>query len=249
MKIKTLIISLFIFSAQFVTAQDTAKEIFLKATEALTTDNIEMVMAIDVTDDKGRLKAKELTVLMATFGEEEKTKVIWQKPERAKGTTIIITELPGETGTIEVFTPSNGKTRKLKATDANMKMMGTGFNMTSFANYNPEELIYKMLSDTTVNNISCYQIEVSGAATKDNSSAVLVIVKDSNFIVQATRFNEKNEAISQTQLSDYKKMNGEPTKMYPMRIVTADYENNKDIFIRIINVGAKKDLTKSAFTL
>ena len=128
-------------SSKFLTAQENPKEIFLKATKALTTENIEMTMAIDVTDDKGHLKSKELTVLMAKFEDEKKTKVIWQKPERANGTTIVITELPGETGTIEVYTPSNGKTRKLKATDANMNMMGSEFNMMSFANYNPAEFV------------------------------------------------------------------------------------------------------------
>ena len=249
MKTNILIISLFLLSSKFLTAQDNPKEIFLKATKALTTENIEMTMAIDVTDDKGHLKSKELTVLMAKFEDEKKTKVVWQKPERAKGTTIIISEVPGETGTIEVYTPSNGKTRKLKATDANMNMMGSEFNMMSFANYNPAELKYKLLNDTTIMNSPCYQIKVSGTAAKDNSGAVLVIRKDSNSIILATRFNDKNKAISQTQLTDYKSIEDDASKMYPMHIVTKDYENNKDIVILISNVKARKDLTKSAFTL
>lgn len=249
MKLKTLIFSFLLLSAQFLSAQNNAKDIFEKATKSLKTDNIEMVMAIDVTDDKGQLKAKEMKVLLGKFGEEEKTKVTWLKPERAEGTTIVITELPGETGDIEVFTPSNGKTRKLKATDSNMKMMGTEFSMTSFANYNPDELTYKMLKDTTINNVACYQIEVSGSATKNHSSAVLVIQKDSNYIVQATRYDDKHQVLSQTQLSDYKKVTGDPSKMYPMRVVTKDYDNKKDIVIRISGVSAKKDLAKSDFTL
>lgn len=247
--VKILFISLFLFSANSVTAQDNAKEIFLKATEILTKENIEMSMAIDVTDAKGRLKAKELTVLLAKFGEEEKTKVIWKKPERAKGTTIIITETPGQIGIIEVFTPSNGKTRKLKATDANMKMMGSEFSMTNFTNYNVDELNFELLSDTLINTHSCYQIRVSGTITKDNSSAVLVISKKSKFILHSTRYNEKQKALSHTEFFDYKKINGNANKMYPRRIVTKDFENNKDIVIRVIDVSEKTDVTKSAFTL
>lgn len=245
---KILITSLFLLSAELLSAQDNAKEIFLKATEILTTENIETVMAIDATDDKGQVKAKEMTVLMAKFGDEKKTKVTWQKPERAKGTTIIITELPGQTGDIEVYTPSNGKTRKLKATETNMKMIGTDFNMTSFANYDPDKLDYKLLNDTTINNNPCYQIEVSGTITKDNSSAVLVVSKDSNFIVLATRYNKNHKAVSQTQLSDYKEIDGDTHKMYPMHIVTTDYENNKNITIRILDISVKSGLTKNAFT-
>lgn len=148
--VKIFLISAFLLSAKFLSAQENAKDLFLKSTELLPKENMELAMAIDVTDAKGQLKAKELTVLMATFGEEEKTKVIWQKPERAKGTTIIITELPGQIGEIEVFTPSNGKTRKLKATEANMNLMGAEFNLASFAKYDPKELNYKLLTDTTI---------------------------------------------------------------------------------------------------
>jgi outer membrane lipoprotein-sorting protein len=109
-------------------------------------------------------------------------------------------------------------------------------------------LHYNLINDTTINNNSCYQIEVSGTATKDKSSAVLVVRKDSNFIVLATRYNENHKAVSQTQLSDYKKIDGDTHKMYPMHIVTTDYENNKNIAIRILDISAKSGLTKSAFT-
>lgn len=249
MKTKILLFSLFLLSAKLLMGQHDAKEIFLNATKILTTENVEMTMAIDVTDDKGQLKAKQLTVLMAKFGEEKKTKVIWQKPERASGTTIIISELPGETGTIEVYTPSNGKTRKLRATDSNMNMMGAEFNMTNFTNYNPQELTYEMLNDTTINTHSCYRIKVSAKDAKDHSGAVLAVRKDSNFIIMATRYDEKNKAVSQTQLSDYKKIDDSPGKMYPRHIVTKDYQNNKDIVIDITDVKAKKELTKSDFAL
>lgn len=249
MNAKFLLISIFILSFKFLSAQDNAKSIFLKATKGLTAENIEMSMTIDVTDDKGHLKSKDLTVLMAKFDDEKKTKVVWRKPERAKGTTIVITEVPGETGTIEVFTPSNGKTRKLKATDSNMNMVGSEFNMMSFANFNAAELKYQLLNDTTINNVACYKIKVSGASAKGNTGAVLVIRKDSNSIILATRFDDKNKAISQTQLSDYKNIDGDPGKMYPTHIVTKDYDKNKDIVISISDVKARKDLTKNAFTL
>lgn len=249
MKTKILIALLFGFSPVFLSAQDNAKELFSKSTEVLTSENIELKMALEVTDNKGRLKEKELKVLKAKFGAEEKTKVIWLKPERAKGTTIIISKLPGQTGDIEVFTPSNEKTRKLKATDSNMKLIGTEFNMASFANYDTEKLKYSRLSDTTVNGITCYQIEVSGTTNKDNSSAVLAIDKDSNFIILATRFDEKHQPISQSQLLEYQEVGSGSGKMYPMLIITDDYENKKHIVIRITSINVRSDLTKSSFTL
>jgi uncharacterized protein (DUF2147 family) len=249
MKIKLLIILCFLFCAPFVRAQDTAKEIFIKATEVLASENIEMTISIDETNDKGQSKVKELIVLKGKFGDEEKTKVTWEKPERAKGTTVIITQLPSETGTIEVYTPSNEKTRKLKATDSNMKMIGTGFNTVDIVNYDAETLKYEMLKDTLVNGKVCHRIKVSGSSAEDNSSAILVIQKDLNYIVQITRFNEKNEALSLTKISDYNKVEGQSGKFYPMYIVTKDFENNKDLDIRILSARVRSDLTKTSFTL
>jgi hypothetical protein len=247
--IKFLVISIFLVNTNPLVAQDKAKEIFSKATQMLTSENIEIAMAIDATDDKGRLKSKELTVLLAKFGDEEKTKVTWQKPERAKGTIIIITDIPNQTGIIEVYTPSNGKTRKLKATDENKNRMGAEFSMTSFAKYNPDELSYELLSDTIINKNDCYRIKVFGKDTKGLSRAVLVINKSTYLILQITVFNEKNKAESLTQLYDYKKVNGAINKMYPMRIETKDYKNKKDIAISIIDISTKKDLKQSDFAL
>ncbi len=246
--LKTPIAILFLFIAGNISAQDSAKETFLKATSVLTTENVEMIMAIDATDNKGRVKSKELTVWMAKFDAVDKTKVVFEKPERAKGTTIIITEEPGQIGVIEVFTPSNGKTRKLRATDSNMKMMGADFNMAGFANYNAAELNFEMRGDTIIGGAECNRIEVSGNA-KNHTSALIVIDKESNLILQTTRFDEKHKPLSFTQLFEYQKVDGDPGKMYPMHIETESYDNNKEVSIRIMEMNIITDLSESIFQL
>lgn len=249
LKLNLLIIVLFLTSTGIMVGQDNAKEIFIEATKILLTENVEMTMDVNVADDKGRLKSKSFTVLLAKFGNEEKTKVTWEKPERAKGTTVIITDTPNQTGIIEVYTPSNGKTRKLKATEENMNMMGSELSMTSFAKYNPDELNYKQLADTLVNGNKCYRIEVSGKDSKAKSNAVLFINQRTYHIQQTTVYDDKGKALSYTELSAYKQVNGAVNKMYPTRIVTKDYKNNKDISIDIVKITTRKGLKISDFTL
>ncbi len=94
-----------------------------------------MELSVDVkeTDTKGRIKEKSYEVLMAKFGEVEKTRMTIQKPDRAKGITIIFTHLPDEMGIIEVYTPANGKTRKMYATPANIARVGSNFQLSNYA--------------------------------------------------------------------------------------------------------------------
>ena len=74
-----------------VTLNTSISEIFSKQ---LLSENMELTIEMNITDSKGRVKEKGFNILSAKFGEIEKMKVNWQKPERAKGTAIIITTPP-----------------------------------------------------------------------------------------------------------------------------------------------------------
>lgn len=130
--IKSTLLILFIALTLPGLAQDDPKMIFNKALDQMMTDHMELSMDIETTDEKGQIKKKSYDILMAKFGEVEKTRMVMQKPERAKGVTVVITNSPGETGLIEVYTPANGKVRKMKATPENMDQVGYITTLSDF---------------------------------------------------------------------------------------------------------------------
>ena len=142
--IKSTLLILFIALTLPGLAQDDPKVIFNRALDQMMTDHMELSMDIATTDDKGRTKEKAYDILMANFGEVEKTKMIMQKPERAVGITVVITNTPGETGVIEVFTPANGKVRKMRATPENMDQVGSNLILSSLTSLNRENLSYTL---------------------------------------------------------------------------------------------------------
>jgi hypothetical protein len=143
---KPLVTGILLVLVQFsLLGQDDAREIFTKARAQLLTENMQLKMELDIKDKRGRVKEKGFEVLVASFGDVEKTRMSWEKPVEAKGTTIIFTEHPGETGLIEVFTPSNGKIRKLKATPENMALIGSEAQMTNISAQDPDELTFSLL--------------------------------------------------------------------------------------------------------
>ncbi len=193
----TLIISMSLWG------QDDAREIFNRATGQMLTQNMEIVMEMKITDKKGRTKEKGYEILMASLGDVEKTKMSFQKPVQAKGTTVIITKRPGETGLIEVYTPANGKTRKLKATADNMDMVGSEAQITNMTARDPDELAFLFLPPQEVDGKSCYTIVVKDKDFKDQARGELAIEMDSYRIVQIAVFDMYGKQTSLVKLSDF----------------------------------------------
>lgn len=247
---KTYIIALILMAFNLtVSGQEEAKEIYTKATDQLLVENMVMEMELQITDKRGRVKEKGFEVYIAKFGDTEKTKMSWQKPEEAKGTTIILTEPQGETGLIEVFTPSNGKVRKLKATADNMELVGSEMSITSMPSQTTDELAFRFLDSKEIEGQSCYNIEIK-SVNATGAARGEILVEESTFrIVQITVFDEKGKKTSFVKLSNYQPIDGASKKVQPMLIVTEDYTTKKQTEMRILKISSRSDLTEEDFQL
>lgn len=229
--------------------QEQARDIFTQATDQLLSENMELSMEMSITDKKGRVKVKAYDILVASFGDIQMTKMSFQKPVQAKGTTVIFTQKPDETGLIEVFTPSNGKIRKLQATPDNMKMVGSEAQITNVTRQDPDELEFIMLPVQQLEGNRCYTIEVKGKESTGKARGELLIEIDKNRIRQITVYNEEGTKTSFVQLSDFQPIEGFSDKMQPMKIVTEDFENLKITEMKILKVVSRPDLSEADFQL
>lgn len=244
-----LIVFIFLTSQICLQGQDEARDVFTKATNQLLSENMELSMEMSITDKKGRVKIKAYDILVGSFGDVQMTKMSFQKPVQAKGTTVIFTQKPDETGLIEVFTPSNGKIRKLQATPDNMKMVGSEAQFTNVAQQNPDELEFIMLPVQEIDGERCYTIEVKGKESEGKARGELLIEIASNRIRQITVYNAEGIKTSFVQLSDFQTVDGYSGKMQPMKIVTEDFENQKVTDMRILNVTYRPNLSEADFQL
>jgi hypothetical protein len=229
--------------------QDEAKDIFIRATDQLLTENMELVMDLNITDKKGRVKEKGFVVLAGTFGEVEKTKMVWLKPVAAEGTTVIFTDHPTETGLIEVYTPSNGKIRKLKATSENMEMVGSEAGISNITAQDPEELDFELMDMQDINGNSCYHIKVMAKDSDGDARGELLVEELTYRIVQITVFDKHGKKASFINLSDFQPVNGHARKVQPMRIVTENFETKKLTEMRVLKITSRSDLKEEDFVL
>jgi len=252
-------LSLILISASLVAQEEVAQEedaqeedarvVYDRASSQMLSGDMEILLELDIKDKKGRIKEKSFEVLVGSFGEVEKTKMSWKKPEAAKGTTVIFTELPDETGLIEVYTPSNGKIRKLKATPDNMAMVGSEAQMTSLTGRDPDELKFAHLPTREVEGTPCFNIEVKDKENTDQARGELLIEKETYRIVQISVFDKNGKQTSLVSLSDFQPVEGLETKVQPMRIITEDFENKKQTEMRVLKVTSRTDLTEEDFLL
>lgn len=248
--IKSVFLIIFLLSSQIaVKGQDQARDVFTQATNQLLSENMELSMEMSITDKKGRIKVKAYDILVASFGDVQMTKMSFQKPVQAKGTTVIVTQKRDETGLIEVFTPSNGKIRKLQATPDNMNMVGSEAQITNVARQDPDELDFIMLPVQEIEGIRCYTIEVKGKESVNKARGELAIEIDKNRIRQITVYNDEGIKKSFVQLSDFKAVDGYDGKMQPMKIVTEDFETQKVTDMKILKVVSRPDLSEEDFKL
>jgi len=230
-------------------AGDDGKIILEKAMDQLLTMNVEMSMEITETDTKGRVKEKGYDILMAKFGDVEKTRMIMQKPDRAKGITIVLTNLPDEVGIIEVYTPANGKTRKMKATPQNMSRVGSNFALSNFASADYDAISCKLLGKQQIDSLSCYQLEVMEQSDSIIFKAEFMVEENTFHIVQIISYDEDGKQANITKLSDFQPINGTKNKIQPMLIMAEDIAVNKHTRMQVLNIFPRTDLKEEDFSI
>ena len=244
-----LIFMILVIFCMPIFGQDEAELIFEEATSRLLTNNMEMTVQQKITDKKGRVKEKSFEVLMATFGEAEKTKMTMQKPDRAAGITIVVTKTPGNEGIIEVFTPANGKLRKMIATPKNMATVGSDFALSNYSSQKMEDLDIKLLEEPEIDGKMCYMLEVQKKANSSEGRAEIIVEQDSYRIIQIVTYNEKGAKSSISELSDYQPVKGMKGKFQPMSIFTQNIENQEQIEMLVLQIAPKYDFKEEDFKI
>jgi outer membrane lipoprotein-sorting protein len=240
---------LFLMLSGSLKAQEEAAAIFDKAVDRMLTNQLELSMQIETTDSRGRVDEKEYDILMARFGDADRMRMIMQQPERAKGITVIIIREPGETGVIEVFTPSNGKVRKMKATPENLARIGSGFVLSDYASQAQEDMDFSLIGSEEVDGKSCYMLE---ARDRDNPSANLAkfLVEENTYhIRQIQVVNETGEMVNITRLSDFQPVEGMSNKVYPIHIQSENFEEQSVTRMQIMKVVHRPDVEEDDFVL
>ena len=186
---------------------------------------------------------------MAKFGEVELTKMVMQKPDRAKGVTVVITSSPGETGVIEVYTPANGKVRKMQATPENMERVGSNMLLSEYTSQDLNDLYYGPVEKKEVNGKGCHAFRVNDPSHPQGMKAEFMVEENTYRILQIRFFDVQGNNTNVTSLSDFQAIPGLKGKYQAMKIEAKDLAEETQTMMQVLQVAHRPDLKEEDFII
>ncbi len=232
-----------------VIGQNSAEEIFEKAADQLLTQNLELSLEIKEIASNGKSKDKKYDVLIGKLAGVERTKTIVQYPDKLKGITIVITDYPEETGLIEIFTPANGKIRKMKATSKNMDLVNSGVSISNYTSKNRDQLKFAFKGNEEFEGKSCYKLQVKDVLDLENGETEYLIEENTYRILKIIAFNKDGTEKSITTYSDFQAIGQLKGKIQPMFMVNKDLKKAKHNEIKVLKINARPDLKEENFII
>ena len=229
--------------------QNNAGDIFEKAANQLLTENLELSLEIKEIASNGKFKEKQYNVLIGKSEGIERTKTVVQHPPKLKGITIVITDYPEETGLIEIFTPANGKIRKMKATSKNMELVNSGVSISNYTSKDRSQLTFDFKGTEEFDGKSCYKLQVIDNLDLENGKTLYFIEKNTYRILKIIAFNKDGTEKSITTYSDFQAIGQLKGKTQPMFMVNKDLNKAKHNEIKILKINPRPDLKEENFTI
>lgn len=247
--IRTALFLLLFTGNTVLTAQEDPETIFSRAVDRVLTNQMELSIRIQTTESNGRTEEKAYDILMGRFGEEDMMRMVMQEPERARGVTIVISQMPDETGVIEVFTPANGKIRKMRATPENLERVGSSYILSDYSSKAMDDMQFSLQGTEDVEGSPSYVIDAREAENGDGMGARFLIDEDNYHIHEIRILDEEGEPTSVTRLTEYLPVKGLQGKVQPTQIVTEDLKEKTVTKMQITKVTYRPDLKKEDFIL
>ncbi|MGB5227173.1 MAG: outer membrane lipoprotein-sorting protein [Eudoraea sp.] len=232
-----------------VMGQNSPEEIFEKAADQLLTENLELSLEIKEIASNGKSKDKKYDVLIGKSEGIERTKTVVQYPDKLKGITIVITDYPKEMGLIEIFTPANGKIRKMKATSKNMELVNSGVSISNYTSKDRSQLNFEFKGTEEFEGKSCYKLQVIDISDLENAKTEYLIEKKSYRILKIIAFNEEGTEKSITTYSNFQAIGQLKGKIQPMFMVNKDLKKAKHNEIIVLKIKARPDLKEENFSI
>ena len=222
------------------------REIYDKSSKTIEFESMEMVTTLNVYDNKGNSRVREVAVATNKFGETTKTQMRFLSPPDVKGTTILVYDYEDKSDDMWIYLPSLRKVRRIVSTEKGKSFMGSEFSNADMSKPNTTDFDYKLLGSETLDGKDFWKIE-STCKTKEIADENGYL-KRVSYIEKSTYLSHKSELYDKTgklfkvmTMSDFRKQPNGRYFAYTMEMKNVQNNRRSEMKVNQFQLGSKLD--------
>jgi hypothetical protein len=240
-----LILSLLTTASLNVFSQD-PREIYEKSSKTIEFESMEMVTTLNIYDNKGNTRVREVAVATNKFGETTKTQMRFLSPPDVKGTSILVYDYEDKNDDMWIFLPSLRKVRRIVSTEKGKSFMGSEFSNADMSKPNINDFDFKLIGSETIEGKEFWKIE-STCRTKDIAEEngylkrISYIEKSTNLSHKSELYDKNGKLLKIMTMSDFRKQPNGRYFAYTMEMKNVQTNRRSEMKVNQFQLGSKLD--------
>lgn len=249
-KIFTLVLVTMLLSALNIQAQ-TAREIITKSNNSIKTDAMEMLSTLNIYNQKGDVRLRQLATATKKFGEASKTIIRFTAPADVAGTTMLVHDYETREDDMWIYLPALRKSRRVVSSEKGKTFMGSEFTNSDMSMPNIDDFEYQLLEEATIDGKKCFVVEsksINAQVAKDYeiSRRVSYIDKENYFALKVEHYDLQGKLKREQIIGDYRKLPGGSWFAYYMEM--KNIQNGRRSVMVVDNFQNTTTLNENQFT-
>jgi outer membrane lipoprotein-sorting protein len=246
MSTKIVLSTFFAFAIISNTYAQDGRAIAERSSNAIEFESMEMVSTLNIHDNKGNTRVRQVAIATRKFGDVTKTLMRFLSPADVQGTSILVYDYATKSDDMWLYLPSMRKVRRIVSTEKGKSFMGSEFSNADMSRPNIDDFTYKVLGSETIVGKDCWKLEAtcsSAAVESENgfSKRVSIIEKETNLMHRSELYDKTGKLLKVMTLSDYRKQPNNRYFAYSMDMENVVSKRRSEMRVNQFQLGSKLD--------
>ncbi len=221
-----------------------ARQITDQSSKAVEFDAMEMTATLDIFDDKGNVRTRQIANASKQFGAAHKTLMKFLAPADVKGTAMLIYDYGDKSDDIWIYLPALRKVRRVVSTEKSKSFMGSEFSNADMSRPNLDHFSYKLLGSASWNGKDCWKIEAicihpTVAGEYGFHRRVSWVEKATSLTLKMECYDTAGKLLRTMTLSDYRKQSNGRYFAFRMEMQNGQNKRRSVITVDQFQMGSK----------
>ncbi|MFW5793572.1 MAG: outer membrane lipoprotein-sorting protein [Bacteroidota bacterium] len=227
------------------------REISERASSAIELESFEMTATLQIFDNRGNVRERQIAVATKKFGDVYKTIIEFLAPADVRGTAMLIYDYDQKDDDMWIYMPSMRRTRRIVSSEKGRSFMGSEFSNADMSKPNIDDFTYELLESESIDGNSCWKIEskpkTDDIANENGFSKQILYVEKDTYLTQKVEYYDLYEDLNKIMtISDYRKLNNGSFFAYKMQM--ENVQNGRKSVYSVNQFQTGSEIEESGFS-